>query len=218
MGCHCLGADLLVAERAQEPVLAAINTETDLQVRTLLKDVVQLLATHAAHTPREAERWVDLLATVVSGTPVWLQANVGTYGAHAPRSPKKHDRGREARTISALRQSTGTPMPMMRAQSFDARPRPGSMRGSLVGGLPEDGRVGSGDWGEGGKEAEQDEGFNEGVLSGAGGMQVCEPSPLERSCMLLLHEISLCRTNLVVILCTVPGCIMLICCAGERQG
>ena len=59
-------ADLLVAEYAQEAVLAAMDAEADLQVSTLLKDVVHLLAAHAVRAPREAERWVDLLAAVVA--------------------------------------------------------------------------------------------------------------------------------------------------------
>lgn len=169
-------ADLLVAERAQEPVLAAINTESDLQVRTLLKDVVQLLATHAARTPREAERWIDLLATVVSGSPRWLQPNAGMLGAHAPRSAGKRGRGRGARA-AARRRSSGAPMQMMRACSFDARPRHVAVGGPSPGvSVPEGGQGGSGDWRQGDDDVDEDDpGFNEGVLSGGlGGVQVGE--------------------------------------------
>lgn len=181
-------ADLLAAERAQEPILAAINTETDLQVRTLLKDVIHMLATHAARSPRSAERWIELLATVVSGTPKWLQPGAfgGTmYGAHALRSSADRVRGGlpggAKGGLGMPRRRSSTPMPMMRNQSFDARPRHGVV--GAVAGPPVGGqfgehsrghtRVESEDWDPGVEGLEEGDGeFVDGVLSGNGGEQV----------------------------------------------
>ena len=63
MTAVCYPADVLVAEKAQVAILAAINSESDLQVRTLLKDVMRLLAAHAARTHADAETHLDPRAT-----------------------------------------------------------------------------------------------------------------------------------------------------------
>lgn len=70
-------AELLAAEHAERPLLAAVNAEADFAVRALLKDVLLSLAKLAARTPDTAEPWVDLLAAVVQGGSCWESSGRG---------------------------------------------------------------------------------------------------------------------------------------------
>lgn len=66
-----LCAELLADEHAERPLLAAVNVEVDVDVRSLLKDILLSLAKAAARDTASAEPWVELLAAVVQGGGCW---------------------------------------------------------------------------------------------------------------------------------------------------